>query len=275
MSYSLTGLDGKVAVVTGAGRMRSIGHAIAIELAKAGCHVSAVGTGRDPASFPDDEKAVGWRDVDSVADEVRSLNRRGLALRADISDEQDVVALCDAVIEEFGRVDIVVNNASVAIGKDRAPLIDVDPAVWQRLIDVNVTGSFLVAKHFGALLVARSHGGSIVNISSVAGKTLPPNMAAYAASKAALQALTGSMAQEVGPSGVRVNAVLPGLIDTARMDGIGRGDTWNALVAEKIPLGRAGSPRDVAALVVFLCSDEGAWITGQHYLVDGGRAIGY
>ena len=83
------------------------------------------------------------------------------------------------------------------------------------------------------------------------------------------------MAQEVGSSGVRVNAVLPGLIDTSRMDGVGRGDTWNAMVAEKIPLGRAGSPRDVAALVVFLCSDEGAWITGQQYLVDGGRAIGY
>ena len=148
-------------------------------------------------------------------------------------------------------------------------------AVWQRLIDVNVTGSFLVSKHFGALLVAQGEGGSIINISSAAGKTLPPNAAAYAASKAALQALTGSMAQEVGSSGVRVNAVLPGLIDTARMDGVGRGDTWNALVAEKIPLGRAGSPRDVAALVVFLCSDEGAWITGQQYLVDGGRAIGY
>ena len=275
MSYSLTGLDGKVAVVTGGGRMRSIGHAITVELAKAGCDVAAVGSGRDPASFPDEEKAVGWRDVDSVADEVRALDRRALALTADIASEEDVIAMRDAVVHEFGRVDIVVNNASVAIGKDRAPVIDVARPVWQRLFDVNVTGSFLVAKHFGALLVAQGEGGSIINISSAAGKTLPPNAAAYAASKAALQALTGSMAQEVGSSGVRVNAVLPGLIDTSRMDGVGRGDTWNAMVAAKIPLGRAGSPRDVAALVVFLCSDEGAWITGQQYLVDGGRAIGY
>ena len=186
-----------------------------------------------------------------------------------------MIALRSAVVSEFGRVDIVVNNASVAIGKDRVPVIELDPAVWQRLIDVNLTGSFLVSKHFGALLVSQGDGGSIVNISSAAGKLLPANTAAYAASKAALQALTGSMAQEVGPSGVRVNAVLPGLIDTARMDGIGRGDTWNELVAEKIPLGRAGSPQEVAALVVFLCSNEGAWITGQHYLIDGGRTIGH
>ena len=275
MGYSLTGLDGKVAVVTGAGRMRSIGHSISIELARAGCHVAVVGTGRDPSSFPDDEKAAGWRDVDSVADEVRALGPRGLALHGDISQEADVLAMRDSVVTEFGHVDVVVNNASVAIGKDRVPVIDIDRAVWERLINVNVTGSLLMSKHFGAVLVEQGRGGSIVNISSAAGKTLPANTAAYAASKAALQALTGSMAQEVGPSGVRVNAVLPGLIDTARMDGVGRGDAWSDLIAKNIPLGRAGSPRDVAALVVFLCSDEGAWITGQHYLVDGGRAIGY
>jgi 3-oxoacyl-[acyl-carrier protein] reductase len=275
VGYSLTGFDGKVAVVTGAGRMRSIGHAIATDLAKAGCDVVAVGSGRDPASFPDDEKAAGWRDVESVADEVRVMGRRALALRGDIANEQDVLGLRDAVVGELGRVDIVINNASVAIGQDRVPLVDLDRAVWQRLLDVNLTGSFLMSKHFGALLVEQGDGGSIVNISSAAGKTLPPNAGAYAASKSALQALTGSMAQEVGAAGVRVNAVLPGLIDTARMDGVGRGDTWDGLIAAKIPLGRAGSPRDVAALVVFLCSDEGAWITGQHYLVDGGRAIGY
>ena len=275
MSYSLTGFEGKVAVVTGAGRMRSIGRAIAAELATAGCDVAVVGTGRDPASFPEDERTAGWRDVESVADEVRARGRRGLALTADISQEEDVTSLCDAVKREVGRVDIVVNNASVAIGRDRVPVVDLDRAVWQRLMDVNVTGSMLMSKHFGACLVAQGWGGSIVNISSVAGKVLPENMAAYAASKAAVQALTGSMAQEVGAHGVRVNAILPGLIDTARLDGVGRGEAWSAMIAEKIPLGRAGSPRDVAAMVVFLCSDEGAWITGQHLVIDGGRAIGY
>jgi len=273
--YQLTGLDDRVAVVTGAGRMRSIGHSIAIELAKSGCGIVAVGTGRDPTTFPDDEKAARWRDVESVADEVRALGRRALALQGDISNEDDVIALRDAVIGEFGRVDIVVNNASVAVGNDRVAVLDLELAVWQRLIDVNVTGSLLMLKHFGSVLVSQGEGGSIVNISSTAGKVLAPNVAAYGASKAALQALTGSMAQEVGGSGVRVNAVLPGLIDTARMDGLGRGDNWNGYVEANIPLGRAGSPLDVAALVVFLCSDEGSWITGQQYLVDGGRTIGY
>lgn len=275
MGYSLTGLDGKVAVVTGAGRMRSIGHAISVELAKAGCSVAVVGSRRNVASLPDEEKEAGWRDVESVRDEAIGLGRRSVALRADIADEQDVLTLRDAVMNEFGRVDIVINNASVAIGKDRVPVVDLERAVWQRLFDVNVTGSFLVAKHFGALLIDQGRGGSIVNISSAAGKVLPAKMAAYAASKAALQALTGSMAREVGTYGVRVNAVLPGLIDTSRMDGIGRGETWNQLIADKIPLGRAGHPIDVAALVVFLCSDQGAWITGQQYLIDGGRAIGF
>jgi NAD(P)-dependent dehydrogenase (short-subunit alcohol dehydrogenase family) len=275
VGYELTGLDRKVAVVTGAGRMRSIGHSIAIELAKAGCDVAVIGTGRHPSTFPDDEKAAGWCDVDSVADEVRALGRRALALRADISNEDDVIASRDDVVNELGRIDILVNNASVAVGKDRVPVVDLDLAVWQRLMDVNVTGSLLMSKHFGAVLVAQGDGGSIVNISSTAGKVLAPNHAAYGASKAALQAMTGSMAQEVGASGVRVNAVLPGLIDTSRMDGLGRGDKWNGYVEANIPLGRAGTPRDVAALVVFLCSDEGAWITGQQYLVDGGRAIGY
>jgi 3-oxoacyl-[acyl-carrier protein] reductase len=174
MAYSLTGLDGKIAVVTGAGRTRSIGHSISIELAKAGCDIVLVGTGRDPSTFPDDERAAGWRDVDSVADEVRALGPRALPLRGDISNEQDVLALRDAVMSQFGRVDILVNNASVAIGKDRVPVIDLDLAVWQRLIDVNVTGSLLMSKHFGAVLVEQGRGGSIVNISSAAGKTLPP-----------------------------------------------------------------------------------------------------
>jgi 3-oxoacyl-[acyl-carrier protein] reductase len=275
MVYALRGFDDKVAVVTGAGRMRSIGHAIALELAKAGCHVAPIGTRRDPTTFPEDEKAAGWRDVDSVAEEVRAVGRRATALRGDIADEEEVLALRDAIVAEFGRIDILVNNASVAIGKDRVPVTDADPNVWRRLIDVNLTGSFLMSKHFGRLLVEQGRGGSIVNISSAAGKTLPPNTAAYAASKAALQALTGSMAQEVGASGVRVNAVLPGLIDTSRMDVVGRGDAWSRMIAEKIPLGRAGSPEEVAALVVFLCSDQGAWITGQQYLIDGGRAVGY
>ena len=241
--YQLTGLEGKVAVVTGAGRMRSIGRSITMELAKAGCNVVPVGTNRDPATFPDEEKAARWRDVESVADEARELGRLALPLRADISRETDVVELLDGVISEFGRVDIVVNNASVPIGRDRTPVIEMDTDVFRHLIDVNLTGSLLMSKHFGARLVSQGDGGSIVNISSIAGKMMARNGAAYGSSKAALQSITGSMAREVAAAGVRVNAVLPGVVDTSRMDASkSKPDEWKQRT-ESIPLGRGRDSR--------------------------------
>src|SRR5215207_2822349 len=103
---TLSGLDGKVAVVTGAGRMRSIGRPIAVELARAGCDIVLTGTGRPPERYPDDEKAAGWRDIDSVADEVRAVGRRVVPVVSDVSDHASVAALADRVVEEFGRVDI-------------------------------------------------------------------------------------------------------------------------------------------------------------------------
>ena len=273
--FASTGLTDKVALVTGAGRMRSIGRSAVIALARAGCHVVLTGTGRSPDRYPDDEQAVGWRDVDSVADEVRGLGRDASAVVLDVTNADDVSALADRVLKEFDRVDIVVNNAGAALGPDRKSVLDMEVDAWRKVLDVNLTGSFIVSKVFGRVLVDQGQGGSIVNISSVSGKTLPANTSAYAASKAGLQALTGSMAREVGPYGIRVNAVLPGLIDTARMDSLGRGESWAETVRANIPLGRAGLPDDVGNVVVFLCSDQGAWITGQDYIVDGGRAVGY
>src|SRR5205823_11037239 len=199
---TLTGLEGKVAVVTGAGRMRSIGRPIAVELARAGCDVVITGTGRDPDRYPDDEKAAGWRDIESVADEVRSVGRRPLAVVSNVADISAVETLASQVMDEFGRVDILVNNAGAARGDDRRPVIDLDVDLWRTVIDVNLTGSFLMSKVFGGLMAKSGRGGSIVNISSIAGKKLSPNTAAYAASKAGLQALTACMAREVGGAGI-------------------------------------------------------------------------
>jgi NAD(P)-dependent dehydrogenase (short-subunit alcohol dehydrogenase family) len=274
-SYELTGLTGKVAVVTGAGRMRSIGRPIAVELARAGCDIVLTGTGRAPERYPADEQAAGWRDIASVADEVRALGRRVVAVVSDVTDESAVAALAERTVHELGRVDIVVNNAGAARGEDRVPVVQLAPAAWRSVLDVNLTGSFLMSKFFGQRLIAQGRGGSIVNISSIAGKALPPNTAAYAASKAGLQALTASMAQEVGGHKIRVNAICPGVIDTSRMDDLGRGDAWQSFVKSAIPLGRAGSGLDIAAAVVFLCSDQGAWITGQSYNVDGGHVVSH
>ena len=273
MPKILTGLENKVAVVTGAGRMRSIGRPAAVELARAGCDIVLTGTGRSPDRYPDDEKAAGWHDIESVAEEVRATGRRALPLISDVSDINAVEALAATVLEEFGRVDIVVNNAGAAKGEDRKPVIDVDPDVWRTVIDVNLNGSFLMSKVFGRILVEAGKGGSIVNISSIAGKRLGPNSAAYSASKAGLQALTACMAQEVGGDNVRVNAICPGIVDTSRIDDFGRGERWENYVKAMIPLGRPGQGGDIANVVVFLCSDEGAWITGQSWNVDGGSVV--
>ena len=130
-----------------------------------------------------------------------------------------------------------------------------------------------MSKVFGRHLVAAGNGGSIVNISSIAGKKLGPNTAAYSASKAGLQALTACMSQEVAPAGVRVNAICPGIIDTSRMDDLGRGEIWDEAISTLVPMGRAGTGEDIAHIVVYLCSDEGSWVTGQSWNVDGGTVV--
>jgi NAD(P)-dependent dehydrogenase (short-subunit alcohol dehydrogenase family) len=271
---ALTGLEGKVAVVTGAGRMRSIGRPIAVELARAGCDVVLTGTGRPLDQYPDDEKEVGWRDIDAVADEIRALGRRALPVVSDVSDSAAVDALAQRVVDELGRVDIVVNNAGAARGPDRVPVVDLDLDAWHRVIDVNLHGTFYMSRTFGRRLVEQGDGGSIVNISSVAGKMLAARTAAYSASKAAIHALTCAMAQELGPDGVRVNAVCPGIIDTFRMDDVGRGEAWDSMITRMVPLRRAGTGDDIAWMVAFLCSEQGSWITGQLYTVDGGTLPG-
>ena len=271
MGYALSGFDGKVAVVTGAGRMRSIGRALAVRLAEAGCDVVVTGTGRDPDTFPEDERATGWRDIESVADEVRAFGRRALAVVCDVADGVAVTVLAERVVSELGRVDILVNNAGAARGADRCAVLDLDPGLWRSVIDVNLTGTFLASQAFGRHMVAQG-SGSIVNISSIAGKRLSPFAGAYAASKAGVQALTACMAQEVGPCGVRVNAVCPGVVDTSRLDAVGRGEAWQRTL-DGIPLRRAGTGEDVAATVVYLCADQGAWVTGQSWNVDGGSVV--
>src|SRR5262245_6860353 len=270
----LTGLAGKVAVVTGAGRMRSIGRPIAVELARAGCDVVLTGTGRDPDRYPDDEKEARWRDIESVAEEVRSLGQRALPVVSDVADARAIDALVEQTVGEFGRVDIVVNNAGAARGADRVRVVDLDIDVWHHVIDVNLHGTFYMSRAFGRQLLVQGEGGSIVNISSIAGKMLAANTAAYSASKAAIHALTCAMATELGSSGIRVNAVCPGIVDTFRMDDVPRGEPWAALIERQVPLRRAGTGTDIAWIVLYLGSDQGSWITGQLYTVDGGTVPG-
>jgi len=188
-----------------------------------------------------------------------------------VSDPDAVVALADRVEAEMGRVDIVVNNAGAARGEDRVPVVDLDLDVWHHVIDVNLHGVLYMSRTFAQRFLAAGTPGSILNISSVGGKIMGARTAAYSASKAAVHALTAAMAKELGADGIRVNALCPGIIDTSRLDDIGRAGQWDRMVASQIPLGRAGQGVDIATAAVFLCSDQGAWVTGQQWNVDGGQ----
>jgi 3-oxoacyl-[acyl-carrier protein] reductase len=267
-------LAGKVAIVTGAGRMRSIGRPIANILTRAGAAVVITGTGRRPEDYPDDEKAAGWHDINSVAEEIRREGGHCLALVSDIRDESAVKGLIDRTIAEFGRLDIVINNASAARGPDRLPITEIPYDVWRRVFATNVDGTFLVSRAAARKMIAQGEGGSIVNISSIASKLAPVNTSAYAASKAAINALSRSMALELAPHQIRVNAVCPGIIDTFRMDDLGRGEKWKAFVKSMIPLGYPGDGTECAEIVLFLVTEHGKWITGQAINVDGGTVWG-
>ncbi len=268
----LSGLRGKVAVVTGAGRMRSIGRPIAVALESSGCHVVLTGTGRAPRDYPQDEQDAVWQDIASVADEVRQHGAQALEVVSNVADAAAVQQLVQQTLAKFGRVDFVINNAGAARGSDRVPVLELSDDDWHKVINVNLNGTFYMSRAFGQAMVDQGEGGAIINISSIAGKMFPPNTAAYAASKAGIQALSASMAREMGRYNIRVNTICPGIIDTYRMDDVGRGSAWENML-KMIPLGRPGYGEDIAAMSVFLCSDEGSWITGQAYNVDGGTVV--
>mgnify|MGYP000896393082 FL=1 len=270
MSLTLTGFDGKVAVVTGAGRMRSIGRPIALTLAKAGCDIVLTGTGKSPASYPEEEKAAGWRDIDSVADEIRALGRRALPAVSNVTDATAVEDLANKVITEFGRVDFVINNAGSTRGRDRQPVATLPVEEWRRVIDTNLHGSFYMGQVFARRMIEGRRGGAIINISTLGARLLAAGTAAYASSKLAINGLTTILSGELGQYGIRVNGVCPGLIDTSRLDDMRQSPMWDQLIKSFIPLGRAGTGDDIAYMVAFLCSDQGAWISGQNIYVDGG-----
>jgi 3-oxoacyl-[acyl-carrier protein] reductase/meso-butanediol dehydrogenase/(S,S)-butanediol dehydrogenase/diacetyl reductase len=243
-------------------------------LARAGASVVLTGTGRPPERYPDDENAAGWRDIASVKDEVEAEGARCLALVSDVSSEQANRDLVARTVAEFGRVDVVVNNAGAARGDDRVDAVALDYDTWKKVLVTNLDGTFLLSREVAKQMLSQGEGGSIVNISSIASKLAGPQTAAYSASKAGINALSRAMALELAPQGIRVNAVCPGIIDTFRMDDLGRGEIWQRVVKERIPLGYAGDGSECAEMVLFLVSERGKWITGQAINVDGGTVWG-
>jgi len=273
------GLAGKVAVVTGAARKRGIGRAIALRLAEEGCDVVVTGFPRDPSSYPEHERAEGWRGVHSVAAEIEEMGRRALAVEFDVVDPAAVRSMADDVMSRFGRLDVIVNNAALPSEAGAAPILDMDDEVWYRTVDVNLNGVYLVTKFGGRAMRDAGNGGVIINISSMAGRQGLPNYGAYCATKWALIGLTQQLAVELAPSRIRVNCVCPGSTDTDMMDGtFGRTAKRYNLPAEaprqgavsRIPWGRQGRVEEQAAAVAFLASDDASYITGQTLNVDGG-----
>jgi NAD(P)-dependent dehydrogenase (short-subunit alcohol dehydrogenase family) len=277
----LAGLEGKVALVTGAARQRGIGRAIAVRLAREGADVVVASVHRDPQDFPEAERRAGWRGLASVAGEVEDLGRRSLALEADITRKADVQALVDRALEAFGHIDILVNNAGAASSGDRA-LWEMEDEDWYRVIDVNLNGVYLCCKAVAPVMIEAARGGRIINVSSAAGRVGVPFYGAYCASKFGVVGLTQMLALELAPYRVTVNAVAPGITDTDMMD-----DTFQRLARKMgmefdqvkagastaVPLGRQATPEEIAGAVVFLASDDARYITGQTLNVNGGSPM--
>ncbi|MDR6952988.1 NAD(P)-dependent dehydrogenase (short-subunit alcohol dehydrogenase family) [Ancylobacter sp. 3268] len=249
-------LDGRVALVTGGAI--GIGRRVATRLAEEGCDVAIL-----------DLDAAG---AEETAEAVRGLGRRALALAVDVARHEAVEEAAARIQAALGPIDIAVNNAAItAVGK----VVDIDAAAWRQVFSINTDSVFHVAKAVLPDMIAR-RTGRIVNIASWFGKIGKPNYAAYSASKAAVIAFTQSLAAEVAPLGVNVNAVCPGSIVGTRMrDDADRMSREQGLPTAKerehlIPIGRVGVPDDIARVVAFLASDESAYMTGQAINVTGG-----
>ena len=266
-------LSGKVAIVTGAGRLRGIGRGAAVAFARLGADVVVTGTGRSPDRYPPDEKAVGWRDIESTAEQVRAEGTRALPLVVDVADATSVQQMVERTIAEFGRIDILVNNAAYARGPDRVPITELQQDIFQRVLDVKITGTYLCTKAVIEPMIAQG-GGKIVNISSGSGKTGSANNLAYTAACFAQVGMTQSMAHELGPHNINVNCICPGAVDTSRVDDVGRGEAWQS-IADNLPIRRTGTDDEVGAIVAYLCTEPASWIHGQSINIDGGGMMAH
>ena len=275
----MVSVEGRVALVTGAGRRGGIGEAVAKRLAQDGAHVVV----SDICAPPTELAHAGsgqWEELESISREIADLGVGTLAVRVDVTDAESVQAMVGETKERFGRLDILVNNAGAAIGP--SPVLQMAEEAWRRTLEINATGTFLCSKFALPLMIEGGRGGRVINMSSLAAERPKPYVSAYAASKAAVVALTQSMAQEVAGFGITVNAILPGDVDTAlkqwglqleaMVTGLPYEEVMAAAVA-KVPLGRFAVPEDVAHLAAFLASDEASFITGQAYKLTGGREL--
>jgi len=270
--------EGEVVLVTGSGRRNGIGYGIARLMVELGA--SVVVTDVCKRSRPDrDYEDQAWRELSAIADEFKGLGGRHLAMKADLSIPKEIESLFDHIEKSLGTVSILVNNAGICIVK---PLLDTSLGEWETTMTINTTSVFLCSTEAARRMINKHIKGSIINISSISGKEGWPDFGAYTASKFAILGFTQTFARELARQGIRVNAVCPGLIAT------GMNDINLELLAkvrntspeeidrsqrERVPLGRYGTPRDIARVVAFLASQEANYMTGQSINVTGGLMV--
>lgn len=277
-------LKNTVALITGAGGMKGVGRAIALELCRHGAAIALSDVARAPDMMAAGEIRAGWRGTESVAEEIRALGGRAECFTCDLTDRAAIAALVDSVVASLGRIDILVNNARAIVGRDRVPVTDLDDGVWDHFLDLNITAPFVLTKLAARKMIAAGRGGRIINVGSDMSKQAGKHGAAYAASKFALIGLTQGSALDLAPYGITVNAVCPGPINTDRVSYAERAQAEAEGVsveivrarivkaaADNIPLGRIAEPEDVAHLAAFLATPQAAFITGQAYNVNGGQ----
>jgi 3-oxoacyl-[acyl-carrier protein] reductase len=247
----VSNLKGKVAVVTGASK--GIGASIAEHLAAAGASVVV-------------NYATSKSGAEAVVDRIRAAGGNAGAIQGDVSKPADIAKLFAETKQKYGKLDILVNNAGVY---EFAPLEAVTPQHFHKQFDLNVLGLLLTTQE--AVKLMGTGGGSIVNISSIVGPMPAPNASVYSATKASVDAITVSLAGELGPKKIRVNAVNPGMVETEGLHTVGFAESdFRRQTEATTPLGRIAQPDDIAKAVVFFASDDAGWVTGQTLLVTGG-----
>jgi NAD(P)-dependent dehydrogenase (short-subunit alcohol dehydrogenase family) len=251
-------LKGKTAIVTGASS--GIGRAIALLFAGEGAHVAVVAN-------------LNQKGVSETAKEIQSMGGRAFWTLADVSMASAANQLVERALEEFGRIDILVNNAGIG-GRQAGSrsLLDTSEEAWDRILAVNLKSVFLVSKPTVRHMVQQK-GGAVINIASVFGMAGFAGISAYGAAKSGIIHLTRSMAIDYGPLGIRVNAIAPGVIQTRMIEEHLKDPGYQKLMVEAVPLGRLGTPTDVAYGALFLASDEASYINGHTLVIDGGWLV--